>query len=60
VLRFYIASAVSVRCLVVVKMCGNNPGKLFVKVIRNNDVRISEFPLFSFPFLSIVFISWCS
>jgi len=23
-------------------------------------VRINEFPLFSFPFLRIVFISWCS
>ena len=23
-------------------------------------MRINEFPLFSFPFLRIVFISWCS
>jgi hypothetical protein len=48
---------VSVKCLVLVKISGNNPKKLFVKIIRNNDVRINEFPLFSFPFLRIVFIS---
>ena len=52
--------SVSVRCLVLVKMYGNNPKKLFVRIIRNNDVRMNEFPLFSFPFLRIVFISWCS
>ena len=51
---------VSVRCLVLVKMYGNSPRKLFVKIIRNSDVRMNEFPLFSFPFLRIVFISWCS
>ena len=42
---------VSVRCLVLVKMYGNNPGKLFVRIIRNSEVRINEFPLLSFPFL---------
>lgn len=52
--------SVRVRCLVLVKMYGNNPRKLFVRIIRNSDVRINEFPLFSFPFLKIVFISWCS
>jgi hypothetical protein len=52
--------SVSVKCLVPVKMYGNNPRKLFVKIIRNKDVRINEFPLFSFPFLRIVFISWCN
>ena len=41
-------------------MYGNNPKKLFVGVIRNNDVSMNEFPLFSFPFLRNVFISWCS
>jgi hypothetical protein len=41
-------------------MYGNSPRKLFVKIIRNNDVKMNEFPLFSFPFLKIVFISWCS
>jgi hypothetical protein len=51
---------VSVRCLVLVKMYGNNPKKLFVKIMRSNEVRMDEFPLFSFPFLKIVFISWCS
>jgi hypothetical protein len=51
---------VSVKCLVLVKVCGNSPRKLFVKIIRNSEVRINEFPLFSFPFLKIVFISWCS
>jgi len=34
--------------------------KLFVKIMRNSDVRMNAFPLFSFPFLRIVFISWCS
>jgi hypothetical protein len=52
--------SVSVICLVLVKMYGNSPRKLFVKIIRNSDVKMSEFPLFSFPFLRIVFISWCS
>jgi hypothetical protein len=52
--------SVSVRCLVLVKMYGNQPKKLFVKIIRNNDVRMNEFPLFPFPFLRIVSISWCS
>ena len=51
---------VSVRCLVLVKMYGNSPKKLFVKIIKNKDVRMNEFPLFSFPLLKIVFISWCS
>jgi hypothetical protein len=52
--------SVSVKCLVLVKMYGNNPRKLFVRIIRNSEVKINEFPLFSFPFLRIVFISWCS
>ena len=52
--------SVSVRCLVLVKMCRNNPKKLFVKIIKNEDIRWNEFPLFSFHFLRIVFISLCS
>lgn len=48
---------VSVKCLVLVKMYGNNPRKLFIRIIRNRDVKMNEFPLFSFPFLKIVFIS---
>jgi hypothetical protein len=52
--------SVSVKCLVLVKMYGNSPRKLFVKIIRKRDVRMNEFPLFSFPFLRIVFISWCN
>jgi len=52
--------SVSVRCLVLVKMYGNTPKKLFIRIIKNRDVRINEFPLFSFPFLKIVFISWCN
>ena len=47
---------VRIRCLVLVKMYG----KLFIMIIRNRDVTMNEFPLFSFPFLRIVFISWCS
>ena len=50
--------SVSVKCLVLVKIYGNSPRKLFVKIIRNSDVKMNEFPLFSFPFLRIVFISW--
>jgi len=41
-------------------MYGNNPRRLFVKITKNNDVRINEFPLFLFLFLKIAFISWCS
>jgi hypothetical protein len=43
--------SVSIRCLVLVKMYGNKPRKFFVKIITNSDVRVNEFPLFSFPFL---------
>jgi len=52
--------SVSVRCLVLVKMYGNSPRKLSVKIIRNSEVRINKFPLFSFPFLKTVFIPWFS
>jgi len=51
---------VDVRCFVLVKMYGNSPRELFIKSIRNRDVRINEFPLFSFHFLKMFFISWCS
>ena len=34
------AISVSVRCLALVKMHGNNRRKLFVKIMRNNDVRL--------------------
>ena len=52
--------SVSVKCLVLVKIYGNSPKKLFARIIRNSDVKMNEFPLFSFPFLRIVFISWCN
>ena len=39
--------SVSVRCLVLVKIYGNNPKKLFAGIIRNSDVKMNEFPLFS-------------
>jgi hypothetical protein len=42
---------VSVRCLVLVKIYGNSPRKLFVAFIRSSEVRMNEFPLFSFSFL---------
>ena len=48
------------KILVLVKMYGNSPRKLFVKIMRNSDVRMNTFLLFSFPFLRIVFISWCN
>ena len=51
---------VRVKCLVLVKIYGNNPRKLFVGIIRNSDVRLNAFPTLSFPFLRIDFISWCS
>jgi hypothetical protein len=41
-------------------MYGNRPKKLFFKIMKNSDVRMNEFPLFSFSFLRIVLISWCS
>ena len=47
-----------VRCLVLMKMFGN-PSKFFITIIRNSDVRINECRLFLFPFLKIVFITWC-
>ena len=37
---------VSVKCLVLVKIYGNTPRKLFVRIIRNNVVKMNEFPLF--------------
>jgi hypothetical protein len=50
---------VSVKCLVLVKMYGNRPRKLFVRIIRNREVKMNEFPLLILLFLEIVFISWC-
>jgi hypothetical protein len=38
--------SVSVKCLVLVKMYGNRPRKLFIRIMRNNEVKINEFPLF--------------
>jgi hypothetical protein len=46
-----------IKCFVLVKMYGNSPRKLFVRVMRNGEVKMNEFALFSFPFLCIVFIS---
>jgi hypothetical protein len=48
---------ISVKCFILVKMYGNRPKKLFVKIIRNNYVRMNEFPLFSLPFLRIITFS---
>lgn len=49
--------SVRVRWLVLVNTYGNSPRKLFIKIIRNSEVKMNEFPLFWFPFLRIVFIS---
>jgi hypothetical protein len=38
------------------KMYGNSPRKLFVRVMRNGEVKMNVFVLFSFPFLWIVLI----
>jgi hypothetical protein len=48
--------SVSVRCLVLVKMYVNNPGKLFIKIIRNNYITKNEFPLSNFTVKLRVFI----
>jgi len=34
----------SVRCLVLVKMCGNSPTKLFTRIIRDIEVRMNVCP----------------
>jgi hypothetical protein len=34
----------SVRCLVLVKMYGNNPTKLFIGIIRDSGVRMNGCP----------------
>ena len=49
-------ASVSVMCLVLVKIYGNNPTKLFVGIIRNNEVRNNEFPLFSFSKYIYIYI----
>jgi hypothetical protein len=49
--------SVRVRWLVLVKTYGNSPRKLFVRIMRNREVKMNEFPLFCAPFLRIVFIS---
>jgi hypothetical protein len=49
--------SVIIKCFVLVNMYGNSPRKLFVRVMSNSEVKMNEFPLFSFPFLWIVFIS---
>jgi hypothetical protein len=41
-------------------MYGNSSRKLFMRIMGNSELRMIEFPLFSFPFLRIVFISLCS
>jgi len=48
--------SLSVKCIVLVTMCGNNPRKLLVKIIWNSGVRVNEFPLFSFPLFRIAFM----
>ena len=44
----------SLRCLVLVKIYGNSPRKLFVKIIRNSDDKINEFPFLKM-FLLLLF-----
>lgn len=50
----------SFRCVILVKMYGNSPSKVFISIIKDSEVRMNEFLLFSFSFLRIVFISLCS
>jgi hypothetical protein len=53
------SASVSVRArwLVLEKTYGNSPRKLFIRIIRDSEVKMNEFPLFWFPFLRLVFIS---
>jgi hypothetical protein len=51
---------VSTKCLVLVKMYGNSPKKLFIRIIVKREMKMNEFPLFFFPLPRIVFISLCS
>ena len=54
-----VATQQSVRCLVLVKMYGNSPRKLFVRNISNSDVRMNEFHflfLELFLFLGVVYL----
>jgi len=41
-------------------MYGNSSRKLFMRFMGNIELRMIEFPLFSLPFLRIVFTSLCS
>lgn len=45
------------RVFVLVHMYEHSSGKLFVRIMRNGDVKVNVFPLFSFSFLCIVFIA---
>jgi hypothetical protein len=49
--------SVRVRWLVLVNTYGNSPGKLFIRIMTNSEMKRNEFPLFCSPLLRIVFIS---
>ena len=51
--------SVKTTCLVLVNTYGNSPRKLFIKIMVNKEMKISEFPLLFFVPV-IVFISLCS
>jgi hypothetical protein len=46
-----------VRCVMLAKMCGNSPTKVFISIIMDSKVRMNEFPSFLFRFRRIVCIS---
>lgn len=50
---------VSVRCLVLVKIYGNKPSILFIRIIENNDVNIRVLPLLVFFVSRSVLSSSC-
>jgi hypothetical protein len=45
-----------VRCLVLLKMYRYICREFFVRIIRNSEVEMNEFPVFLYPLLKIVFI----
>lgn len=52
--------AVTIKWLISVKIYANNPRKLLRWILRNNEIKIKEFPLFQLPPPWMVFISSCS
>jgi hypothetical protein len=52
----YLQVEVCVRYLVLLTIYRNTRRELFVGIIRKSEVKMSVFPVFSFPLLKIIFI----